>query len=45
LAKGDIKSIIAEAVAAAMDARELANKVEQVKESEKANEDFQAGQW
>jgi len=44
LAKGDIKSIIAEAIAATMDARELANKVEQVKESEKSNEDFQAGQ-
>jgi len=28
-----------------MDARELANKAEQVKELEKANEDFQAGQW
>ena len=40
-----IKSIAAEAVAATMDARELANKVEQVKELEKANEDFQAGQW
>ena len=45
LAKGDIKSIIAEAVTAALDARELANKSEQVKELEKANKDFQAGQW
>jgi len=28
-----------------MDARELANKAEQVKELEKANDDFQASQW
>jgi len=43
--EGDIKSIIIEAVAAAMDVRELANKAEQAKDSEKAKEDFQAGQW
>jgi len=36
---------VAEAVAAAMDPRELANKAEQVKDSEKAKEDFEAGQW
>jgi len=28
-----------------MGARELANKDEQVKDSEEAKEDFQAGQW
>jgi len=44
-AKGDIKSIVAEAVAVTMDARELANKAEQAKEWEKANKDFQDGQW
>ena len=44
MAKGDIMSIIAEAVAAAMDARELANKAEQAKDLEKAKEDFQVGQ-
>jgi len=43
-AERDIKRIVAEAVAATMDARELANKVEQAKESEEANEDFQASQ-
>jgi len=43
--EGYIKSIVAKAVAAAIDTRELANKVEQVKELEKANEDFQASQW
>ena len=45
MAEGDIQSIIAKAVAATMDARELANKVDQAKELEKANEDFQASQW
>jgi len=34
-AEGDIKSIIAKAVSAAMDTRELANKAEQVKDSVK----------
>ena len=45
LAEGDIKSFVAKAVAAPMDTGELANKAEQAKESEKANKDFQAGQW
>ena len=45
LAEGDIKSIVAEDVAAAMDTRELANKSEQAKDSEKAKQDFQASQW
>ena len=44
LAKTDIKSLVAEAVAAAMDAREVANKAEQAKELEKTETDFQAGQ-
>ena len=44
-AKGDIKSIIAKAVAATMDERELANKAEQAKDAEKAKGDFQASQW
>jgi len=44
-AKGDIMSIMTKAVAATMDARELANKAEQAKDSEKAQEYFQAGQW
>jgi len=44
-AEGDIKCIVAKAVAATMDARELANKAEKVKELEKANEDFQPSQW
>ena len=42
LAKEDIKSIVTEAVAVTMDARELANKAEQAKDSEKAKEDFQS---
>jgi len=45
LAKGDIKRIVSKAFAATMDTRDLANKTEQAKESEKANEDFQASQW
>ena len=45
LAKGEIKSIVAKAVAATMDARELANKFEQPKDLEKAKEHFQASQW
>jgi len=44
LAEGDFKSIVAEAVAATMDARELANKAEQAKDLEKVREEFQAGQ-
>src|SRR5882672_6936499 len=34
-----------EAVAAAMDVREVAKKAEQAKESEKLEDNFQAGQW
>ena len=45
MAKRDIKSIVAKAVAATMDARELTNKAEPPKELEKAKEDFQASQW
>jgi len=41
----DLKSLVAEAVAAAMDAREVTKKTEQTKESEKMQTDFQAGQW
>ena len=44
-AEGDITTIVAKAVTAVMDMRELANKAEQAKDSEKAKEDFQAGQW
>ena len=44
LAETDIKSLVAEAVAAAMDAREVAKKAEQAKEPEKMETDFQAGQ-
>src|SRR5882672_1570989 len=42
-AETDLKSLVAEAVAAAMDAREVAKKAEQAKEPEKET-DFQAGQ-
>src|SRR5882672_8387760 len=45
LAEMDIKSIVAEAVAVAMDAREVAKKAKQAKESENMEIDFQAGQW
>ena len=44
LAETDIKSLIAKAVAAAMDMREVAKKAEQAEEPEKET-DFQAGQW
>jgi len=44
-AKGDIKGIVAKAVAAVMDARELAKKDKKAKDSEKAKEDVQAGLW
>jgi len=40
LAKGEIKSIVAKAVAATMDARELANKFEQPKDLEKPKSIF-----
>ena len=43
LAETDIKSLVAEAVAVAMDTREVAKKAEQAKEPEKEM-DFQAGQ-
>src|SRR5882724_648893 len=43
-AKMDLKSLVAEAVAAAKDAREVTKKAEQAKESEKTQTDFQAGQ-
>src|SRR5882672_1105322 len=42
-AKTDLKSLMAEAIAAAMDVREVAKKSEQAKEPEKET-DFQAGQ-
>ena len=42
MAETDIKSLIAKAVVAAMDARDIAKKA---KESGKADGDFQAGQW
>ena len=41
----ELKSIIANAVMAAMDARDMAKRTEQAKESKKAEEHFQAGQW
>ena len=41
----DIKSLMAEAMAVAMDAREVSKKAEQAKESEKTEMDFQASQW
>jgi len=43
-AETDIKSLVAEAVAAAMDVREVAKKAEQAKELEKTETDFQVGQ-
>ena len=43
LAEMDLKSIIAKAVAAAMDVKDVAKRTEQAKESKKA-EEFQAGQ-
>ena len=43
-AKMDIKSLVAEAVAVAMDAREAYKRAEQAKEPEKMEMDFQAGQ-
>jgi len=45
LANMDIKSLVAEAVAAAMDVREAVKKAEQVKELEKMETEFQAGKW
>ena len=41
----DIKSLMAEAMAAVMDAREVAKKAEQAKEPQKTEIYFQAGQW
>ena len=41
----DLKSLVAEAIAAAMDAREVTKKAEQAKELEKTQTDFQASQW
>src|SRR5882724_7718656 len=43
-AERNLKSLVAEAVAAAMDAREVTKKTEQAKELEKTQTDFQAGQ-
>src|SRR5882672_1780788 len=43
-AETDLKSLVAEAIAMAMDTREVAKKAEQAKEPEKEM-DFQAGQW
>src|SRR5882724_8803625 len=43
-AETDLKSLVAEAIAAAMDTREVTKKVEQAKELEKMQTDFQAGQ-
>src|SRR5882672_10177108 len=45
LAKMDIKSLMAEAMAVAMDVREVSKKSKQAKEPEKTEMDFQAGQW
>jgi len=45
LAETEIKSLMAEAVAAAMDVRAVSKKVKKAKESEKTETDFQAGQW
>jgi len=44
-AKVDLKSIIAEAVMAAMDVRDVEKEAKEAKESGKVEEDFQAGQW
>ena len=44
MAEVDFKSMVAEAVAAAMDVRDVAKRTEQAKESKKAEEAFQA-QW
>jgi len=44
LAERDIKSLVAEAIAAAMDVREVAKKAKQAKELEKTETDFQTGQ-
>src|SRR5467141_243262 len=44
LTETDLKSLVAEAVATVMDAREVAKKAEQAKEPEKEMY-FQAGQW
>ena len=44
-AEKDIKILVDEAVAVAMDVREVAKKAEQAKEPEKTEMDFQAGQW
>ena len=44
MAKTDIKSLIAEAIAAAMDTREVAKRAEKAEEPKKET-DFQAGQW
>ena len=44
LAEIDIKSLMAKAMAVAMDVREVSKKVEQAKESEKMETDFKAGQ-
>ena len=41
LAKTDLKSLVAEAVAAAMDSREVTKKAEQAKELEKMQTDFE----
>jgi len=43
--RGTLKIIIAEAVVATMDVRDVSKKPEQAKESGKAEENFQAGQW
>jgi len=40
----DLKSIVAKAVAATMDVRDMAKRTEQAKESKKAEKDFQASQ-
>src|SRR5882724_5273187 len=43
-AETDLKTLVAEAIVVAMDAREVTKKAEQAKESEKMQTDFQAGQ-
>ena len=44
-AETDLRSLVAEAIVAAMDAREVTKQAKQAKESEKMQTDFQAGQW
>jgi len=45
VAEVEFKSIVAKAVMATMDMRDMAKRTEQANESKKAEEDFQAGRW